>query len=45
MKLSTLIMVALLCLLGAFTVIYQNQLWSYFSTLYCLTRYESVGCT
>ena len=45
MKFSGHIMVVLLCLLAIYIVIYHDQLWSYFSTLYCLTRYESVGCT
>ena len=45
MKLSDLILVVLICLLAAIAAIYHAQLWLYFSTLFCLLRSESVGCT
>ena len=44
MKLSSLVMLALIALLVALAGIYHNQLWLYFSTLFCLLQNESVGC-
>ena len=44
MKFSSLIMLALIGLLIALVAVYHDQLWLYFSTLFCLLQNESVGC-
>jgi hypothetical protein len=45
MKLSGLFLVIVLGVLAVIIALYHQQLWLYVSTLYCLLRYESVGCT
>jgi hypothetical protein len=45
MKLSGLFLIIVLAALATIIAFYHEQLWLYVSTLYCLLRYESVGCT
>jgi hypothetical protein len=45
MKLSGLILIVLVCSLAAIIALYHEQLWLYFSTLFCLLHSGSVGCT
>ena len=44
MKLNTLILVILICVLMAVAAIYHEQLWLYVSTLFCLLQSEGMGC-